>query len=243
MADGPDTTAATGSPAASPDPAESAPAVAFRDVRKVYTQGTRTVTALDGVSLDIRRGELVTIMGPSGSGKSTLLHLAGCLDLPTSGEVRVAGESTARMDDDALTLLRRRAIGFVFQFFNLVPTLTAIENVCLPALLNGDSRPEVRGRAEALLRRMGLAERMDHRPDELSGGEMQRVAISRALVTDPGILLADEPTGNLDTSTGQEVLGILRELARDRAVVIVTHDERVGGSGTRLLRLQDGRLA
>jgi len=218
------------------------PAVEFRAVRKIYTQGKRAVTALDGVSLAIRRGELVTVMGPSGSGKSTLLHLAGCLDLPTSGEVRVAGESTARLDDDALTLLRRRAIGFVFQFFNLVPTLTAVENVCLPALLNGEDRSAARERAETLLRRMGLGDRLDHYPDELSGGEMQRVAISRALVTDPGILLADEPTGNLDTSTGQEVLGILRELSRDRAVVIVTHDERVGGSGTRLLRLQDGRL-
>ena len=229
MSEGPDTNAA--------------PAVEFRDVRKVYAQGRRSVTALDGVSLSIRKGELVTIMGPSGSGKSTLLHLAGCLDLPTSGEVLVAGESTSRLDDDALTLLRRRAIGFVFQFFNLVPTLTAVENVCLPALLNGEDRPEVRDRAEAMLRRMGLADRLDHHPDELSGGEMQRVAISRALVTDPGILLADEPTGNLDTATGREVLGILRDLARERAVVIVTHDERVGGSGTRLLRLQDGRFA
>jgi putative ABC transport system ATP-binding protein len=225
------------------DAASSPPAVEFRNVRKIYAQGRHRVTALDGVSLSIRRGELVAVMGPSGSGKSTLLNMAGCLDLPTEGEVLIRGESTLRLSDTALTLLRRRAIGFVFQFFNLIPTLTAEENVGLPALLNGEERPGVRERAGGLLRRMGLEERLDHYPDELSGGEMQRVAIARAIITNPAILLADEPTGNLDTAAGHEVLAILGELSKDRAVVVVTHDEKVAACGTRVLRLRDGRLA
>jgi putative ABC transport system ATP-binding protein len=223
--------------------ASSPPAVEFRTVRKIYAQGRHRVTALDGVSFSILRGELVSVMGPSGSGKSTLLNLAGCLDLPTEGDVLIRGEATNRLSDNALTLLRRRAIGFVFQFFNLIPTLTAEENVALPALLNGEDRPDVRERAGALLRRMGLEARLDHYPDELSGGEMQRVAIARAIITDPAILLADEPTGNLDTAAGREVLAILGELSKDRAVVVVTHDEKVAACGTRVLRLRDGRLA
>jgi putative ABC transport system ATP-binding protein len=219
------------------------PVIDFRDVRKVHAQGRRDVVALDGVSLQIGIREFVTIMGPSGSGKSTLLHLAGGLDVPTSGDVLLAGQSTARMDDTALTLLRRKEIGFVFQFFNLIPSLNIVQNASLPALLGGARPDVVARRAEELLRRMGLDRRLDHFPEELSGGEMQRVAIARALITDPPIVLADEPTGNLDTASGVEILKLLQEIARERTVVIVTHDERAAGYGTRLIRLRDGKLA
>jgi len=219
------------------------PVIEFRNVRKVHAQGRRDVVALDGVSLQIGRREFVTIMGPSGSGKSTLLHLAGGLDVPTSGEVLVGGNATSSMDDTTLTLLRRREIGFVFQFFNLIPSLNIVQNASLPALLAGRPAGEVRDRAESLLKTLGLGQRMDHSPEELSGGEMQRVAIVRALITDPPIVLADEPTGNLDTATGVEILKILQDVARERTVVIVTHDDRAAGYGTRLVRLRDGKLA
>jgi putative ABC transport system ATP-binding protein len=168
-------------------------------------------------------------MGPSGSGKSTLLHLAGGLDVPTTGDVLLAGQSTARMDDTALTLLRRKEIGFVFQFFNLIPSLNIVQNASLPALLSGGRPDEVARRAEDLLKRMGLSQRLDHFPEELSGGEMQRVAIARALITDPPIVLADEPTGNLDTPRAVEILKLLQEIGRERTVVIVTHDRARGG--------------
>jgi putative ABC transport system ATP-binding protein len=217
--------------------------IEFRDVRKVHAQGRRDVVALDGVSLRIGSSEFVTIMGPSGSGKSTLLHLAGGLDVPTSGDVLLAGQSTARMDDTTLTLLRRKEIGFVFQFFNLIPSLNIVQNASLPALLGGARPDDVAHRAEELLKRLGLARRLDHFPEELSGGEMQRVAIARALITDPPIVLADEPTGNLDTATGMEILKVLQEIGRERTVVIVTHDERAAGYGTRLIHLRDGKLA
>ena len=217
--------------------------IEFRNVRKVHAQGRRDVVALDGVSLEIGRREFVTIMGPSGSGKSTLLHLAGGLDVPTSGEVLVGGKATSAMDDTTLTLLRRNQIGFVFQFFNLIPSLNIVQNASLPALLAGKPAGDVRERAEKLLKTLGLADRMDHFPEELSGGEMQRVAIVRALITDPPIVLADEPTGNLDTATGVEILKILQDVARERTVVIVTHDDRAAGYGTRLVRLRDGKLA
>jgi len=223
--------------------APEGPVIEFRDVRKVHAQGRRDVVALDGVSLRIARREFVTIMGPSGSGKSTLLHLAGALDIPTSGDVKVEGIATSTLGDTALTLLRRRAIGFVFQFFNLVPTLNIVENASLPALLNGGRFETVRIRARELLCRVGLEKRLDHYPEELSGGEMQRVAISRALITDPPLVLADEPTGNLDTAAGIEILRLLQEIARERTVVIVTHDERAAGYGTRLVKLRDGKLA
>jgi len=219
------------------------PAIEFRAVGKVHAQGHRAVVALDGISLKIERREFVTIMGPSGSGKSTLLHLAGALDIPTSGEVLVEGVATSSLDDTALTLLRRRAIGFVFQFFNLVPSLNIVENASLPALLNGGRFETVRSRAEELLKRVGLEQRLGHFPEELSGGEMQRVAIARALITDPPLVLADEPTGNLDTAAGIEILKILQAIARERTVVIVTHDDRAAGYGTRLVKLRDGKLA
>jgi len=223
--------------------ASDGPVIEFRDVRKVHAQGRRDVVALDGVSLKIERREFITIMGPSGSGKSTLLHLAGALDIPTSGDVRLEGVATSSLDDTALTLLRRRMIGFVFQFFNLVPSLNIVENASLPALLNGGRFEAVRARASELLLRVGLEKRLDHYPEELSGGEMQRVAIARALITDPPLVLADEPTGNLDTASGVGILKILQEIARERTVVIVTHDDRAAGYGTRLVRLRDGKLA
>jgi putative ABC transport system ATP-binding protein len=223
--------------------APDSPVIEFRDVRKVHAQGRRDVVALDGVSLQIQRREFVTIMGPSGSGKSTLLHLAGALDIPTSGDVKLGGVLTSSLDDTALTLLRRRTIGFVFQFFNLVPSLNIVENASLPALLNGGRFETVRARASELLLRVGLEKRLDHFPEELSGGEMQRVAIARALITDPPLVLADEPTGNLDTAAGIEILKILQEIARERTVVIVTHDDRAAGYGTRLVKLRDGKLA
>jgi putative ABC transport system ATP-binding protein len=218
------------------------PVIEFRDVRKSYLQGRREVRGLDGLSLEIRRCEFVCVMGPSGSGKSTFLHLAGALDVPTSGHVLLAGSDTRSLDDAGLTGLRRRQLGFVFQFFNLLPSLPVLQNACLPALLDGRPPGEVRDRASGLLRRFGLADRLDHLPDELSGGEMQRVAIARALVTDPPLLLADEPTGNLDTATGKEILSLFREIARERTVVMVTHDERATAYGTRTVRLRDGRL-
>ncbi|HLY10244.1 MAG TPA: ABC transporter ATP-binding protein [Planctomycetota bacterium] len=223
--------------------APSGPAIVFRDVRKVHTRGRSDVVALDGVSLQIERREFVTIMGPSGSGKSTLLHLAGALDIPTTGQVLIQGTVTASLDDTALTLLRRGTIGFVFQFFNLVPSLTIVENASLPALLNGGRFEAVRSRAEELLRQVGLEKRLGHFPEELSGGEMQRVAIARALITDPPLVLADEPTGNLDTAAGVEILKILQAIARERTVVIVTHDDRAAAYGTRLVKLRDGKLA
>ena len=216
--------------------------IAFRDVHKVFHQGEAEVRALAGVSLDIEAGAFVSIMGPSGSGKSTLLHLMGGLDLPTSGEVTLDGSSLSRMSDDEITLLRRRKIGFVFQFFNLLPTYTAEENVALPLLLDGLGRRDVRPRVEAALEQVGLSHRRRHRPEELSGGEMQRVAIARALVIDPRVILADEPTGNLDTKTGEQVLDLLGAANRDRhcTIVLVTHDSRAAAHAERLITLKDG---
>ena len=220
------------------------------DVRKRYagaldTAPTRSeasaVEALRGVSLTIRAGELVAIVGPSGSGKSTLLNLMGALDRATSGLVRIHGEDLAKLDDDAITRLRRDQLGFVFQFFNLLPTLTAVENVMLPSLLAGKATRDVRARAEAQLDAVGLGKRMGHKPDQLSGGEMQRVAIARALVSDPPLLLADEPTGNLDTKTGQGVLELLLGATSERrTVILVTHDARIAARADRVLSIKDG---
>jgi putative ABC transport system ATP-binding protein len=206
--------------------------------------GQRSVTALDNVSLTIPKGEVVSIIGPSGSGKSTLLNLIGGLDRPTSGVVRVDGEALAGLSDDGLTRVRRDKIGFIFQFFNLLPTLTAIENVGLPLHLRGWTRPKVQERATELLGLVQLGHRLHHRPEELSGGERQRVAIARALSIYPPILLADEPTGNLDTHTGADILKLVRDLhARlGTTIVIVTHDMKVAESSDRTITLRDGRI-
>jgi len=206
--------------------------------------GKRDVTALDDVSLEIPRGEMVSIIGPSGSGKSTLLNLVGGLDRPTHGTISVDGETLGGLDDDALTRVRRDKIGFIFQFFNLLPTLTCLENVGLPLHLRGWPRRKVDDRARELLELVQLGHRIQHLPDELSGGERQRVAIARALSVYPPILLADEPTGNLDTHTGADILALIRDLhARLRStVVIVTHDMTVAQSCQRTIALRDGRI-
>jgi putative ABC transport system ATP-binding protein len=216
--------------------------IALRDVHKVYRQGGTEVHALAGVSLDVAAGEFVSVMGPSGSGKSTLLHLVGGLDAPTSGEIVVEGRALARMTDDEVTVFRRRKIGFVFQFFNLLPTYSAEENVALPLLLDGCPARAARARARAALTQVGLGHRARHRPDALSGGEMQRVAIARALIVSPALILADEPTGNLDTATGEQVLALLAEANRTRGctVVLVTHEARAAACGRRIVTLRDG---
>jgi len=216
------------------------------DLHRVTKQfaGKRQVTALQEVTLTIPRGEMVSIIGPSGSGKSTLLNLIGGLDRPSSGGVSVDGEALAGLTDDQLTRVRRDKIGFIFQFFNLLPTLSCLENVGLPLHLRGWSRTKVRERATELLNLVQLGHRMDHLPEELSGGERQRVAIARALSIYPPILLADEPTGNLDTHTGEEILALIRELHTrlGSTVVIVTHDMHVAESCSRTIALRDGRI-
>jgi len=206
--------------------------------------GTRDVVALDDVSLDIPRGELVAIIGPSGSGKSTLLNLVGGLDRPTEGRITIDGEPLADLDDDALTRVRRDKIGFIFQFFNLLPTLTSLDNVGLPLHLRGWPRRTVDARARELLDLVQLGHRTTHLPDELSGGERQRVAIARALSVYPPILLADEPTGNLDTHTGADILALIRDLhvRLHSTIVIVTHDLTVADSCERTIALRDGRI-
>jgi putative ABC transport system ATP-binding protein len=214
------------------------------DVTKVYQQGRRAVHALRGVSLRIEFGEFVAIMGPSGSGKSTLLHLMGALDVPTSGSIHIGGSKLERLSDRERSLLRRRRMGFVFQFFNLLPSLTAAENVALPLLLDGQNRTHARRQALAALGQMNLLGRADHFPEELSGGEMQRVAVARAVVVEPEVVLCDEPTGNLDSANSAEVLSLLRRLpdSGNRAVVMVTHDEEAGAVATRVIRVRDGRV-
>jgi putative ABC transport system ATP-binding protein len=213
----------------------------LQHVTKVYRQGRRMVHALRGVNLCIGDGEFVVIMGPSGSGKSTLLHLLGALDVPTSGSIQFAGRDLKCLSERKRSLLRRRRIGFVFQSFNLLPTLTAAENVALPLLLAGEGPS--RSRALAALDRMGLSARADHFPEQMSGGEMQRVAIARALVTDPELILCDEPTGNLDSANAKRILLLLRGLPDGRrAVVLVTHDLQAAAHGDRTIHLRDGRL-
>jgi len=216
----------------------------LRDVTKHYPQGRRLVRALNGVSLKVMSGEFVSIMGPSGSGKSTLMHLLGALDTPTSGQVFFRERPLHSMKDRELSLLRRQRIGFIFQFFNLLPTLTAAENVALPLLLAGQSRGVALKPALEELDRVGLAARADHYPDEMSGGEMQRVAIARALVIQPEAVLCDEPTGNLDSANSEEILKLLRSLPREgqRAVVMVTHDPSAAAYGDRTIHLRDGLI-
>jgi len=211
---------------------------------KTYFQGETEVKALDEVTLDVEKGTFLSIMGPSGSGKSSLLQLLGGLDSPTHGEIRLDGRPISSMSDDQITVFRRQKIGFVFQFFNLLPTLTAGENVALPLLLDGKRWQDVRERVERQLQFVGLGHRLDHRGTMLSGGELQRVAVARALVTDPVLLLADEPTGNLDTRTGTDVLELMKQANQQlgQTVVMVTHDPRAAAYGDRLLTLKDGRI-
>ena len=212
------------------------------DATKTYIQGRRTVNAVRGVTLAVRPGEFVTIMGPSGSGKSTLMHLMGALDTPSSGRAVFQGQDLQTMTDRQRSLLRRDRIGFVFQSFNLLSTLTAAENVALPLLLGSTGRRTALSRATECLERVGLGHRAEHFPDELSGGEMQRVAVARALVADPEAVLCDEPTGNLDTATSREILTLLSKLPEPgkRAVIMVTHDPSAASYGTRLVKIRDG---
>jgi len=218
------------------------------DVHKTYRRGAVEVNAVRGVSLSIAAGEMIAIIGPSGSGKSTLLNLLGALDRPTSGEVIIDGNRLSQLDDSARTLLRRGRIGLVFQFFNLLPLLSARENVALPLLLAGTPRHEAETRADELLARVGLAARGEHTPDEMSGGEMQRVAVARALGGRPRVVLADEPTGNLDTASGTGVLDLLKGATREGdpasrcALVMVTHDPRAAAVADRVLEFRDGKL-
>jgi putative ABC transport system ATP-binding protein len=221
------------------------PAIEIRGLSKVFGSGETAVRALDGVDLEIARGDMVAIMGPSGSGKSTLLHMLGALETPTSGTIALAGRRFDGLDDRELTLMRREGIGFVFQFFNLLPALTAEENVLLPALIAGRRDEAIRSRAVELLDRVGLAPRAEHLPSELSGGEQQRVSIARALLMEPELVLADEPTGNLDSRSEAQILELLAELnsTEGHTIVMVTHDPSAAAIASRVVFLRDGRLA
>jgi putative ABC transport system ATP-binding protein len=213
----------------------------MRGIGKIYRSGRLEVEALRDVDLDVADGDFVSVVGPSGSGKSTLMHLLGCLDRPTSGSYRLAGTDVSRLSDDELARVRNRTIGFVFQSFNLLPRTTALENVAMPLLYAGVGRAERTARAREALERLALGDRMGHEPSELSGGQQQRVAIARALVTRPAILLADEPTGNLDSASGADVLALLHELnATGTTIVLITHDSDVAVAARRSVHVRDG---
>jgi putative ABC transport system ATP-binding protein len=217
--------------------------IQLEGIRKVYQMGTQQVHALRGISVEIGAGEFVAIMGPSGSGKSTLMNLMGCLDQPTAGRYWLDGRDVARLSDDQLAQVRNKQVGFVFQQFNLLPRTPALKQVELPLTYAGVGRGERRRRAQAALEMVGLGDRLDHRPDELSGGQQQRVAIARALVNRPRILMADEPTGNLDSQSGAEILAMLAGLHADGlTIIIVTHDPGVGARAGRVLHIHDGQL-
>ena len=217
--------------------------IQIRDLTRVYDMGAEKVHALRGVSVEIRRNEYVAIMGPSGSGKSTLMNVIGCLDTPTSGEYWLNGQEVSRMPDDALARVRNREIGFVFQTFNLLPRASALQNVELPLVYGGVAARARRERARAALGRVGLGDRMDHRPNELSGGQRQRVAIARALVNEPAILLADEPTGNLDSATSEEIMKVFETLhTQGQTVIMVTHEADIAAHAERVVVLRDGRI-
>ncbi|MCL6642543.1 MAG: ABC transporter ATP-binding protein [Candidatus Bipolaricaulota bacterium] len=217
--------------------------IQLKNAHKTYPMGETQVQALRGLDLTIKPGEFVAIMGPSGSGKSTLMHLLGCLDLPSEGLVQLDGNDVTKLDEDRLAQIRGKKIGFVFQTFNLIPTLTAQENVELPLFFQGVPRTERRARAAELLRKVGLDGRMHHKPSQLSGGERQRVAIARALANDPEIILADEPTGNLDSESGEAILELLAQLHREgKTIILVTHNPEAAAYAQRIVRIRDGRL-
>jgi putative ABC transport system ATP-binding protein len=221
-----------------------APLLQIHDLRKAYALDGVTIQALRGIDLDFAHGEFVAIMGPSGSGKSTLMHILGCLDVPDAGSYRLHGQDVTRLSDDQLAALRNREIGFVFQNFNLLARTSALENVETPLIYAGVGKAERRQRARETLQRMGLGERMQHLPNQLSGGQAQRVAIARALVTQPSLLLADEPTGNVDTATSAEIMSLLDELNREDGltIILITHEQDVADHARRRLFLRDGQL-
>jgi putative ABC transport system ATP-binding protein len=218
--------------------------VQAQQLTKIYGSGATVVTALDHVNLNIKDGEFVAVMGPSGCGKSTLLHLLGGLDKPSEGEVLIAGHNLTDLNDDKLTELRRRKIGFVFQFFNLIPVLSAAENAALPITLDGVKAAEAKEKATEWLTRFGMGDRLQSRPDQLSGGQQQRVALARALIADPELILADEPTGNLDTRASDEIAVLLRDVSKKykRTVIMVTHDPRIAAYADRIIFLKDGKV-
>lgn len=215
--------------------------IQIRDLKKIYKMGDSIVKALNGVSFDVERNEYIAIMGPSGSGKSTLMNMIGCLDTPTSGDYYLNGSSVSQMDDNELAAIRNREIGFVFQTFNLLPRTDCLQNVELPLIYSGMKSSERKERARETLEKVGLGDRTHHKPNELSGGQRQRVAIARALVNNPSILLADEPTGNLDTKTGVEIMELFEELYRaGNTILLVTHEEDIAAHARRVIRLRDG---
>ncbi len=217
--------------------------IEVNDLKKMYEMGSETVHALDGVSMTIGRGEYVAIMGPSGSGKSTLMNLIGCLDSPSAGSYVLNSKEVSRMDDNELAAIRNKEIGFVFQTFNLLARTTALGNVELPLIYAGVSRAERVKRAKEALASVGLADRMSHRPNELSGGQRQRVAVARALVNRPSLLLADEPTGNLDSKTTEEIMGLFDDLQKNgNTILVVTHEQEIAHRAQRIVRLRDGRI-
>jgi len=217
--------------------------IALKDITKVYIMGTEILYALKGVSTEIKKNDYVAIMGPSGSGKSTLMNIIGCLDTPTSGEYHLNGKNVSEMDDDELAEIRNREIGFVFQTFNLLPRSDALHNVELPLIYSGLSKSDRIEKAEEALYNVGLEDRMKHKPNELSGGQRQRVAIARALVNNPSIILADEPTGNLDSKTGEEIMQLLEELNRKgNTIIIVTHEEDIAKHAHRIVKIRDGHI-
>ncbi|MGD8377695.1 MAG: ABC transporter ATP-binding protein [Acidobacteriota bacterium] len=217
--------------------------IEVRDLKKIYEMGSEKVHALAGVSLDIEKGEFVSIMGPSGSGKSTLMNLLGCLDTASSGSYKLNGQETASLDDNQLAEIRNREIGFIFQTFNLLARTTALQNVELPLIYSGVPRSERQARAREALEKVKLGDRMDHQPNQLSGGQRQRVAVARALVTHPSILLADEPTGNLDSKTTEEMLALFEDLHRQgHTLIIVTHEDDIASRAPRAIRLRDGKI-
>ena len=230
-------------PSGASTPSTDGMLIDIRDVRKIYIMGTNEVHALDGVDLQVRKGEYLAIMGPSGSGKSTLMNMIGCLDTPTSGSYKLRGTEIREREDDELARIRNQEIGFIFQTFNLLPRADALHNVELPLIYAGKPAKERRARAKEMLDLVGLGDRTHHRPNELSGGQRQRVAIARALVNNPSIVLADEPTGNLDTKTGQEIMALLDEINRKgNTVILVTHEEEVAALAHRVVRLRDGLI-